>query len=31
MLADAKEAFFDDSDTELSYMVQGWMLTIEFV
>ena len=30
MLADAKEAFFDDSDTELSYMVQGGMLTIEF-
>ena len=31
MLTDAKETFFADSDTELSYMVQGGMLTIEFV
>ena len=30
MLSDAKEAFFDDSNAELSYMVQGGMLTIEF-
>ena len=27
---DAEEAFFDESDTELFYMVQGGMLTIEF-